>query len=93
MSTNFDYLRDETIEKQVRYVSFMGKFHRYDFAFIDDKDDPKKKIVIDLRKNHFSILSRQDIEKPGEMEHVFHVTEMEADELRIFLMEIFQSQN
>ncbi|MBT2217098.1 DUF3055 family protein [Virgibacillus dakarensis] len=87
MRRTFDYLKDETVTKEVRYVSFMGKFHRYDFAFIKDKEDPQKKIVIDLRKNHFAILGPEDIAEKGRMEHVFQ----EADEIRTFLGEIFQA--
>ncbi|ASN04873.1 SAV0927 family protein [Virgibacillus necropolis] len=87
MTNKFKVLLDETVEKEVRYISFMGNFHRYDFAIMDGQE-PNKKIIIDLRNNRFAAISKEDFSKEGEIEHSFHVTEMEGDELREFLGEI-----
>lgn len=86
----FDYLKDETITREVRYVSFMGNLQRYDFAFMEheDEDDSNKQIVIYLQKNRFAALGKEDIEKKGELENIFHETEMEADEIRTFLRSV-----
>ncbi|WP_099160004.1 SAV0927 family protein [Virgibacillus ndiopensis] len=85
MGNKFEYLQDKTVTKEVRYVSVMGNFKRYDFAFVEEGS---KKLVIDLHKNRFAVLGKEEIEKHGEIEHIFHVTEMEADELRDILREI-----
>ncbi|SDQ28649.1 SAV0927 family protein [Virgibacillus salinus] len=88
MGDKFDYLKDETVTKEVRYISFMGKLQRYDFAFMQHEENPKKHIVIYLQKNRFALLGKDDLYKKGEIEHIFHETQMEADEIREFLEEI-----
>ncbi|WP_188454017.1 SAV0927 family protein [Virgibacillus oceani] len=80
-----EFLQDRTVTKEVRYVSVMGNFKRYDFAFVEEGT---KKLVIDLHKNRFAALDKDEIEKDGKIEHIFHVTEIEADELRGILREI-----
>ncbi|WP_430784510.1 SAV0927 family protein [Virgibacillus flavescens] len=84
MNDKYKILLDETAEQEVRYISFMGNFHRYDFAIFNARED-NKKIVIDLRKNRFAMLTKNDLTEEGVIEHEFHVTEIEADELREFL--------
>lgn len=83
MAEKYRLLKDETIEQEVRYLSFMGNFRRYDFAIMDEKESDKN-LVIDLRNNRFAVLGEEDFSKEGSIEHTFHVTEMEADELREF---------
>ncbi|WP_404453883.1 DUF3055 domain-containing protein [Virgibacillus necropolis] len=84
MSNKFKVLEDQTAQQDVRYISFMGNFRRYDFAIMDEKESDKK-LVIDLRKNRFAVLGEDDFKEEGTIEHTFHVTEIEADELREFL--------
>ncbi|MFD1039462.1 SAV0927 family protein [Virgibacillus byunsanensis] len=88
MSSEQDYILDKTVKKEVRYISFMGNLHRHDFALMEHREDPSKKVVIDLQRNRFAILGRDDIAKEGGIEHIFHVTEMEAEELREFFKQI-----
>lgn len=88
MADKYKVLIDETVQQNVRYLSFMGNFQRYDFAIMDDRESDNK-IVIDLRKNRFAVLGKEDLNEEGEIEHTFHVTEMEADELRGFFKGIF----
>ncbi|MFC4558645.1 SAV0927 family protein [Virgibacillus kekensis] len=85
MKEKFDILKDETKSKEVRYISFMGNLQRYDFAFMQNEENPDKSIVIYLQKNRFAVLGKEELEKEGEIEHIFHETEMEADEIREFL--------
>lgn len=88
MADKYKVLIDETVQQNVRYLSFMGNFQRYDFAIMDDRESDNK-IVIDLRKNRFAVLGKEDLNEEGEIEHTFHLTEMEADELRGFFKGIF----
>lgn len=88
MADKYKVLIDETVQQNVRYLSFMGNFQRYDFAIMDDRESDNK-IVIDLRKNRFAVLGKEDLNEEGGIEHTFHVTEMEADELRGFFKGIF----
>lgn len=86
MANKYNLLVDEIVQQNVQYLSFMGNFRRYDFAIMSERDS-KKKLLIDLRKNRFAVLDRHKLAKEGSIEHAFHVTEMEADELRVFLGE------
>ncbi|ALX47205.1 SAV0927 family protein [Lentibacillus amyloliquefaciens] len=88
MENKFDYLIDETVTKEVRYISFMSNLRRYDFAFMKSKDNPDKYIVIHLQENRFAVLGKKDLSEKGHIEHVFHQSEMEADEIRAFLREV-----
>lgn len=88
MGKEFNYLKDETKIKEVRYISFMGDLQRYDFAFKKNEENPRKQVVIYLQKNRFAILGKEDLSEEGEIEHVFHETEMEGDEIRAFLKNI-----
>ncbi|ASK62861.1 cytoplasmic protein [Virgibacillus phasianinus] len=81
MANKYKILKDEEVEQEVRYLSFMGNFRRYDFAIMNARDN-NKKVVIDLRNNRFAVLNKEDIMEEGGIEHTFHVTEIEADELR-----------
>ncbi|CDQ39203.1 MULTISPECIES: SAV0927 family protein [Virgibacillus] len=88
MSTNYELIKDETITKEVRYISFMGNLQRYDFAFIQSEECPNKTIIINLRKNRFTEITKEDLQDRGRIEHIFQETNMEADEIRNFLKEV-----
>ncbi|APC48932.1 DUF3055 family protein [Virgibacillus halodenitrificans] len=88
MSEEFELLKDEVKNKKVRYISFMGNLQRYDFAFMENEDDPSKVVVIYLQKNRFGIIGKEELRNKGHLEHIFHETQMEADEIRKFLNEI-----
>ncbi|MFD1361460.1 SAV0927 family protein [Lentibacillus salinarum] len=88
MGKRFEYLRDETITREIRYVSFTSSLRRYDFAFMKNDEHPDKYTVIDLQKNRFAILGKEDLSNKGDIEHTFHESEMEADEIREFLREV-----
>ncbi|GGK05324.1 hypothetical protein GCM10007063_29670 [Lentibacillus kapialis] len=88
MEEKFDYLKDEVVTKEIRYISFMSQLKRYDFAFMKNEEDPEKYIVIHMQENRFASLSKADLSKKGHIEHVFHESQMEADEIREFLREV-----
>ncbi|MFZ3576759.1 SAV0927 family protein [Virgibacillus sp. DJP39] len=87
MAKNYKLLKDESLEQEVRYLSFMGNFRRYDFAITNAREQDKK-VVIDLQKNRYAVLSKEDFSNEGGIEHSFHVTEIEADELRKILRDL-----
>lgn len=88
MGSKFEYLKDETITREIRYVSFMSSLKRYDFAFMKNDENPDKYTVINLQKNRFAVLDKDDLSKKGDIEHTFHESQMEADEIREFLKEV-----
>lgn len=88
MNNPYNILEDKIETKEVRYISFMGKFHRYDLAFMKDEKNPAKKVVINLRENHFAILGHEDLDSDSKLAHLLQVTELEANELCKFLEEV-----
>ncbi|WP_010532278.1 SAV0927 family protein [Lentibacillus jeotgali] len=88
MENKFDYLKDEVVTKEIRYISFMSKLKRYDFAFMKNEDHPDKYTVIHLQENRFAVLGEEELSERGHIEHVFHESEIEADEIREFLREV-----
>ncbi|SFA91194.1 Protein of unknown function [Lentibacillus halodurans] len=88
MSNHFEFLKDETVTREIRYISFMSSLKRYDFAFMKNEENPGKYTVINLQKNRFAVLGKDDLSKKGDIEHTFHESQMEADEIRKFLKEV-----
>ncbi|WP_163971561.1 SAV0927 family protein [Oceanobacillus halotolerans] len=84
MRNQFELIRDETVTKKVRYVSFMGNFKRYDFAFMES-EDPDKTAIIDLTTKRYAVLGKNDLSEGISIAHTFQLSEMEADEVRKFL--------
>ncbi|WP_181349533.1 DUF3055 domain-containing protein [Thalassobacillus sp. CUG 92003] len=89
MSDERFFLYDEKEATETRFVSFMGDAHRYDLALIASDRYYGKTLVLDLQGNHFAIMGHDDIQEEGYLEHAFNVSEMEAEELREFLLELF----
>ncbi|OZU88574.1 cytoplasmic protein [Virgibacillus indicus] len=88
MSKKYEFLKDETKTTKVRYISFMGEYHRYDFAFMEHEEDPAKIIVLFLQKNRLAVIGKHSLNEPGNIEHNLHVSEIEAGEIRRFFREI-----
>ncbi|WP_042222686.1 SAV0927 family protein [Oceanobacillus manasiensis] len=89
MGHKFEILKDETKTKELRYISFMGNYQRYDFALMQYEEDPNKTVVIHLQKNRFIVVGKEDLNNDNrDVEHILHETAMEADEVRAFLKEI-----
>ncbi|MFD2628999.1 SAV0927 family protein [Oceanobacillus kapialis] len=88
MGQKFEILKDETKTKELRYISFMGNYQRYDFALMKHEENPEKMVVIHLQKNRFIVLGKEDLDNQRNIEHFLQETAMEADEVRTFLKEI-----
>ncbi|KGX89790.1 DUF3055 domain-containing protein [Pontibacillus marinus] len=88
MSEDQFFLYDDQEETNTRFVSFMGENHRYDLAIMTTDRYYGKKIVIDLQGSHYAIIGQDDVEEPGYLEHVYNLTEVEAEELREFLRQV-----
>ncbi len=87
MSERF-YLYDESVDTNIRYVSFMGNNQRFDLAIIQTDRFFGKQIVLDIQSNRFAIIGTDDLEEPGYVEYAFKLTEEDATELRSFLSEV-----
>ncbi|SHG42214.1 SAV0927 family protein [Ornithinibacillus halophilus] len=83
-----ELIKDETIQREVRYISFMGRLHRYDLAIMDNSEDPTKKVVINLQNHHIAIIGSNDLSEKGNLAHSLLLSEMEADEVREVLQDI-----
>ncbi|MRG85174.1 DUF3055 domain-containing protein [Salinibacillus xinjiangensis] len=82
------FLYDEKEQTDIRYVSFMGRDTRYDLGIITTNRYYGKKIVMDLQGSRFAIIGDDDLQEEGYLEHVFSLSEIEAEELRDFLTEV-----
>lgn len=87
MSERF-FLYDDTVASRIRFVSFMGEHQRYDLGIIQTDRYFGKSIVLDIQGNRFAIIGEDDLKEEGYLEHVFQLSEAEAEELTSFLQEI-----
>jgi len=87
MSERF-YLYDDMENTKTRYISFMGEHQRYDLAIIQTDRYYGKHLVLDIQGGRFAVIGRDDVDEPGYLENVFHLSDAEAQELREFLYEI-----
>ena len=89
METEFDFLYDTTEETTTRFVSFVGpSIKRFDLAITASNRFFGKKLVTDLQAGKTAILGPDDLEEDGYLEHIFKLTEEEAEELKTFLAEV-----
>jgi Protein of unknown function (DUF3055) len=79
------FLYDETENTRTRFVSFMGETNRFDLAITLTDRFYGKLLVLNLQSNRFAIIGPDDLEEPGYLEHVYGLSDEEADELRRFL--------
>lgn len=86
--TERQFLYDDTVETQTRFVSFFGEHSRYDLAIIRTDRYYGKHIVLNIQNNRFAIIGEDDLQEEGYLEHAFNLTEEEALELKSFLEEI-----
>lgn len=82
------FLYDETVDTKTRFVSFVGKEERFDLAIVQTDRFYGKVLVLDLQSNRYAIIGSDDLQQPGYIEHVYHLDEEEANELKSFLHEI-----
>jgi len=87
MSERF-FLYDDTVTTQTRFVSFMGEEERYDLALVISDRYYGKVLVLDILRNKFAIIGRDDLDEPGYLEYAYDLDEKGAEELRSFLHEV-----
>ncbi|WJH34964.1 DUF3055 domain-containing protein [Paenibacillus sp. CC-CFT747] len=90
----FDYLYDMSEDTTTRFVCFVGEsMRRFDLAITSSNRFYGKKLVTDLQGGKTAILGPDDLEAEGYLEHVYKLTEEEAEELGSFLVNIIGSVN
>jgi hypothetical protein len=82
------FLYDDTITTQTRFVSFMGENQRHDLALMFSDRYYGKVLVLDIQRNKFAIIGKDDLDEPGYLEYAYNLDEETAEELRSFLYEI-----
>ncbi|CAM3471205.1 DUF3055 domain-containing protein [Cytobacillus oceanisediminis] len=82
------FLYDDLENTKTRFVSFMGENQRFDLAIIRSDRYYGKQLVLDIQGSRFAIIGEDDLREEGYLEHVFQLSEEDAEELRSFLMEI-----
>jgi hypothetical protein len=94
MSSELDYLYDTTEDTRTRFVCFVGDaMRRFDLAITSSNRFFGKKLVTDLQQGKTAILGPDDLEAEGYLEHVYGLTEEEAEELTSFLGNIIGTVN
>lgn len=79
------FLYDETEQTRTRYVSFVGKYHRFDLAIVRTDHFYGKSLVISLQNGRSAIIGQDDLEEEGYIAQAFGLSEEEAQELTEFL--------
>lgn len=87
MSDRF-FLYDDVVMTKTRFVSFVGEHSRFDLAIIQSDRYYGKNIVLNTQSNRFAIIGQDDLNEEGYLEHVFGISEEDAEELKSFLQEI-----
>jgi hypothetical protein len=81
------FLYDDTITTQTRFVNFMGESQRHDLALLYSDRYYGKVLVLDIQRNKFAIIGKDDLDEPGYLEYAYSLDEETAEELRSFLYE------
>ncbi len=79
------FLYDDIEKTRTRFVSFIGEANRFDLAIISTDRFYGKVIVLDLQSHRYAIIGQDDLDEPGYLEHIYQLSEEDADELRNFL--------
>ncbi len=82
------FLYDETEDTKTRYISFVGENQRFDLAILQTGRYYGKSIVMDIQGSRFAIIGQDDLDEEGYLEHVYNLSEEDAEELRSFLRPI-----
>ncbi|RSD27502.1 DUF3055 domain-containing protein [Mesobacillus subterraneus] len=82
------FLYDDTENTKTRYISFVGENQRFDLAIMQTSRYYGKSIVLDIQGSRFAIIGQDDLDEPGYLEHVYNLSEEDAEELRSFLRPI-----
>jgi hypothetical protein len=84
---DFDLLYDTQEDTRTRFVCFVGdkSMHRFDLAITSTNRFYGKKLITDLQSGRTAVIGPDDLDEEGYIEHVYKVTEEEAEELTNFL--------
>ncbi|MGL4818672.1 MAG: DUF3055 domain-containing protein [Bacilli bacterium] len=82
------YLYDTPSQTKTRFVSFMGKETRFDLALLYADSHYGKVIVLDLQSTRFAIIGHDDLKEEGYLEFAFNLSELDAEDLRLFLVDV-----
>src|SRR5690554_3906429 len=92
--TEFDFLSDTIEETSTRFICFITQsMKRFDLAITTTNQFYGKKIVTDLQMGKTAIIGPDDLEEEGYLEHIFKLSEEEAEELNSFLSQIVGTVN
>lgn len=81
-------LEDVTQSTSTRFVSFTAGSHRFELALMKAEYFNNQTMVINLPKNRQALLDHSSINQEGHLEHLFHLSAMEAEELRNYLPDL-----
>ncbi|PWW07393.1 hypothetical protein DFQ01_102286 [Paenibacillus cellulosilyticus] len=91
---DYDFMSDSTEETSTRFVTFISPgLKRFDLAVTTTNRFYGKKLVTDLQAGRTAIIGSDDLEEEGYLEHVFKLTEEEAEELNQFLQLVVGTVN
>lgn len=91
---DYDFMSDSTEDTSTRFVTFIGpSLKRFDLAVTTTNRFYGKKLVTDLQAGKTAIIGADDLEQEGYLEHVFKLTEEEAEELNQFLQLVVGTVN
>ncbi|MBD3920080.1 DUF3055 domain-containing protein [Paenibacillus sp. PR3] len=94
MLPDYDFMSDTTEETSTRFVTFIcPSLKRFDLAVTSTNRFYGKKLVTDLQAGRTAIIGPDDLEEEGYLEHVFKLTEEEAEELNQFLQLVVGTVN
>jgi hypothetical protein len=85
LQEDWTWIVDETETVNCRFMSFKGKYQRYDLVAIQTNHFDGKQLILDLYNKRFSLLNKESLAKDDDLEHDFNYSEVEAEELRDFL--------
>ncbi|UOQ46043.1 DUF3055 domain-containing protein [Halobacillus salinarum] len=83
-----ELLEDLTQDTSTRFVVFTAGNHRFELALLQAEFFQDQIMVIDLQGYHHGLLDQHNINETGYLEHVFQLSQMEAEELRRYLQDL-----
>ncbi|MCP3028264.1 SAV0927 family protein [Halobacillus sp. A5] len=75
-------ITDQQEQAFTRFINFSASGRRFEFAFLKADYLKEDTLVVDLLGNHNFSLNHRTLHEKGHLEQVFHISEMQADELR-----------
>ncbi|WP_202080321.1 DUF3055 domain-containing protein [Caldalkalibacillus salinus] len=82
------FMYDDTEDTQTRFVGFIGETKRFDLALTSSQRFFGKLLVHDIQTGRSAIIGDDDLKEEGYLEHVYQLSEEEAQELHAFLEQV-----